>query len=95
MGFKVNGVMGRDLLLSWNGECGIFVWCNLCCCVGITVFSFDGRCWWSDVDSRRWLWMRGSVVDRKEGVVGGCSSGGCFVGGVADWLKPVSLRTKV
>lgn len=35
-------------------------------------------------------------LDRKEGTGVGCSGASCsFVGGVADWLKPVSSRTKV
>lgn len=86
MGLKVIGVLSRGLLLAWNEECGNFVWSSLHCLVGIRVFSFDGRCWWYDVDLRRWFWVCGCVVDREENIGGGCS-GGCFVGGVADLLK--------
>lgn len=67
--------------MGWEGVSGIFIWCSLCCSVGLVMFSNDGRCWWFDADSWGWFWMHGSVVDRK-GSVGGCS-GGAFVGGVA------------
>lgn len=97
MGLKVNGIMWEGVVM-WSEEFGIFIWCSLCCSVGIWVVSFlEGKTWWFDLDSWRWLWMSGFVVDREEGVGGGCSGGGVgrFVGGSADWWQLIVLRIKI
>lgn len=52
MGLKVNEIIGKGILLTWNGEFGIFVWCNHCCSIGIREFCFDdvGHLMWTHGD---------------------------------------------
>lgn len=94
MGLKFNKIQVKGIVMIASGECGIFIWRPVCCCVEIWVFSFLKRkVWWFNMDLWRWFWVHGCVVDREEGV-GGCACGGGLVGSVADWWWPVLLRRK-